>query len=399
MASPDDLSYLQVRCAKQGEALWHQFTVREVFGEEGVSSLRLFHAGGACTWDAWQQARPGLLEALLLTCLWRGCMDCTAAAPTPATSLLPPTLSSSPALPPPHICPHLQSFIADDASKDVPRQYITPSGLLCTTCQLAPCKPGCPGSAASTCLDAAATAVARAEHGDAVVAPAGSSPVDAAARLAVEETALSEGRSSEDSLLLGLPSPTYSVLPRTGGHAVSPLAGCGDAGMAGCSGGSSPAADSPAHKHARLAAWDAPSAGGGSAADTATGAFAWGRPQQQPAAAAAGEPESPRLPSPWASSPRGPTLAAAAPQPPAAGSALAAALRGISKGLADDEDSSSSVPPRQPALPPARPPARWETAAQPAAAQPAPGGGGGGGSALAAALASISKGLAEDGLL
>ncbi len=38
MASPDDLSYLQVRCAKQGEALWHQFTVREVFGgEEGVS--------------------------------------------------------------------------------------------------------------------------------------------------------------------------------------------------------------------------------------------------------------------------------------------------------------------------------------------------------------------------
>lgn len=38
MGSPDDLSYLQVRCAKQGEALWHQFTVREVFGEEGVSA-------------------------------------------------------------------------------------------------------------------------------------------------------------------------------------------------------------------------------------------------------------------------------------------------------------------------------------------------------------------------
>lgn len=42
MGSPDDLSYLQVRCAKQGEALWHQFTVREVFGEEGVSALRRF---------------------------------------------------------------------------------------------------------------------------------------------------------------------------------------------------------------------------------------------------------------------------------------------------------------------------------------------------------------------
>ncbi len=39
MGSPDDLSYLQVRCAKQGEALWHQFTVREVFGEEGVSAV------------------------------------------------------------------------------------------------------------------------------------------------------------------------------------------------------------------------------------------------------------------------------------------------------------------------------------------------------------------------
>ncbi|KAI7841131.1 hypothetical protein COHA_005101 [Chlorella ohadii] len=73
MASPDDLSYLQVRCAKQGEALWHQFTVREVFGgEDGV-------------------------------------------------------------------------FIPDDPSKDVPRRYVTPAGLLCTTCQLAPCKPGCPG--------------------------------------------------------------------------------------------------------------------------------------------------------------------------------------------------------------------------------------------------------------
>jgi hypothetical protein len=38
MGSPNDLSYLQVRCAKQGEALWHQFTVREVFGDEGVST-------------------------------------------------------------------------------------------------------------------------------------------------------------------------------------------------------------------------------------------------------------------------------------------------------------------------------------------------------------------------
>lgn len=37
MGSPDDLSYLQVRCAKQGEVLWHQFTVQEVFGEDGVS--------------------------------------------------------------------------------------------------------------------------------------------------------------------------------------------------------------------------------------------------------------------------------------------------------------------------------------------------------------------------
>lgn len=294
---------------------------------------------------------------------------------------------------PPLLDPQL--FIPDDPQKDVPRQYITPQGLLCTTCQLAPCKPGCPGAAVGSDVTMVASqAPAGPEDGDAAVAPAGSAPVDAAARMALEEAALSEGRSSEDSVLLGLPSPTYSVLPRSG-HAVA--AGCG-AGLAGGSGGSSPAADSPAHKHARLAVWDAPPTGD-SGGDTATNAFAWGglQPEQQPAAAAA-EPaaEFPRLPSPWAS-PRVPTAAA---PPPAPESALAAALRGISKGLADDEESISSAPPRQPALPAAPPPACWETAArpavpaQPAAAQqpPAP-------SALAAALASISKGLAEDGLL
>ena len=315
--------------------------------------------------------------------------------------------------PPPHTT--LQVFIPDDPQKDVPRQgYVTPQGLLCTTCQLAPCKPGCPGAAlGSDVAMAASQALAGLEDGDAAVAPVGSAPVDAAARMALEEAALSEGRSSEDSVLLGLPSPTYSVLPRSG-HAVLAVAagcgagGCGNAGLAGGSGGSSPAADSPAHKHARLAVWDVPAAGGsGSGGDTATNAFAWGGLQPQQPAAAAAEPavESPRLPSPWAS-PRVPTLAAAAPPPPAPESALAAALRGISKGLADDEESISSAPPRQPALPAAPPPARWETAARSAAPaqQPAAAGSGGGStssapSALAAALASISKGLAEDGLL
>lgn len=329
MGSPNDLSYLQVRCAKQGEALWHQFTVREVFGEDGV-------------------------------------------------------------------------FIADDSEKDVPRRScLTSDGLLCATCQLPECKPGCPGSGAHTPVSPAA------------VGSAAAAATDGEQATAAVEAALSEGRSSEDSILLGLPSPKDSVLsvgPALDGlHSLAcngPGAAtvCDSASFSFGGGDDSPTAE-PDNKHPRLCGWD-------TASTTSSGdGQAAGAGQQRPAVAAGIDG--------WAQmqhAPHQPARAAAAAgvqqAAPAAESALAAALRGLSKGLLVKDDQGGQQPPVQPPLPAATARrAPWQSVApaarrqQPAAAGTAPAvqsaanGAGSGNSALAAALASISKGLFEDGLL
>lgn len=308
MGSPDDLSYLQVRCAKQGEVLWHQFTVQEVFGEDGV-------------------------------------------------------------------------FIADDPERDVPRRgYVTPEALLCGTCQLPECKPGCPSSAivADT---ASADAEAPAPRPAAVTA----GPL--AMAVAADEAALSEGRSSEDSVLLGLPSPKDSVLPLAvpEGATLQPMpAGSAASGATDMlSGGNSPAAE-PRAKLARLGSWSAQEAHHGGAGQNES-VTQQQRPTEQQSAA-------------------GPAVADAVPRPPGpTESALAAVLRGISKGLAaeDGDEALSSMPARQPPLPRPRATSPPWVPSPAASRQPAaqPGSLGGGNSSLAAALASISKGLLEDGLL
>lgn len=294
MSSPDDLSFLQVRCAKQGAALWHQFTVRGVFGEAGC-----FLAD-----DPGRDRLPAAADA--------------AALPAPAAA-----------------------------------QH-------CATCQLPVCKPGCPGTAAGGATS--------------------SVPVPAPPqRLGAVEAALSEGRSSEDSVLLGMPSPTYSVLPPSGAAA--------SASMDDASGGSSPTAE-PRLKQQRLGAWE----GGGEPSGAATG---WDALQQQPqrgAQAAAAE-------------------AALAPAGGPASLDLEAALAGVGRSLmmAEDDSACSAAPPsRQPPLPELPQPrahlAPWErlpAAPKPAGPQAAagPGGGAGGANPLAAALAAISRGLMEDGLL
>ena len=143
----------------------------------------------------------------------------------------------------------LQVFIADDPERDVPRRgYVTPEALLCGTCQLPECKPGCPSSAivADT---ASADAEAPAPRPAAVTA----GPL--AMAVAADEAALSEGRSSEDSVLLGLPSPKDSVLPLAvpEGATLQPMpAGSAASGATDMlSGGNSPAAE-PRAKLARL---------------------------------------------------------------------------------------------------------------------------------------------------
>ena len=281
-----------------------------------------------------------------------------------------PIPSRSALLPSSHAPPHSSAprpprppkvFIADDAELDAARRGFAPlDGLLCGTCQLPECKPECPGSVAP----AAAAAVP---------VPPVPPPAD--------EAALSEGRSSEDSVLLGLPSPKDSVLPAVppGAGEVQPMC----IGLPASPGSSPPV--QPCATLARLSSWHE--------------ADAQQPPQQQqqreqqhaaPAAAALAAP--------------GPGTASAPSE-----SALAAALRGIGRGLASsNDDAHSSIPPKLPPLPPARTtPARWEVperaaaSRQPAPApqQPAAAGTASGSSALAAALTSISKGLVEDGLL
>lgn len=377
MSSPDDLSYLQVRCAKQGEALWHQFTVREVFGEDGVSA-------GPWGWELFCGWGVGALEGRVV--VRKVCGEYLAGlrlALLPSPSHPIPSLFNS-SLHPSYPTHSLQVFIADDPSKDVPRSgYVTPETLLCATCQLPECKPGCPAGDAEPMEaepEGPEAAAAAAASGRRILG--GGIPLPAAARQLAMDAAFSEGRSSEDSVLLGLPSPTCSVLPAAGGsgdvslpHAVAVAAGCGSGGACdGPSGGSSPMAE-PRLKQQRL--------GGGWDATEASATQGWTSGQR---------------------SEQRPAPAPAAPAQPGAGGAstLAAALAGISRGLAAEDDGVCSPQPLRP-LPPARPPARWEQAAAPPAAplaqQQATAVGGGGGSSLAAALAAISKGLAEDGLL
>lgn len=255
-------------------------------------------------------------------------------------------------------CFHVQVFIADDPSRDPPRRtYVTPEALLCSACQLPECKPGCPAGLAARGLASPPTGPAE--------------PIPTAAAAAVDDSAFSEGRSSEDSVLLGLPSPTYSVLPPPAGlqrlAAGAASFGCSDA---------SPSAE-PALKQQRVGGWDA-----------------------------VAEP-----PSPAAASGSYALPAAAAPAADAVASSeavLAAALRSISKGFGDDDDAGSPSP-RMPAPAPSaslpqlpavtRKPAPWERPAPPAAMVQAGSGGGSSSAALSAALANISKGLLEDGLL
>lgn len=256
-----------------------------------------------------------------------------------------------------------QVFIADDPSRDVPRRsYVTPEALLCSACQLPECKPGCPAGAAARGLAMPPAAPAE---------PIPTSPAPAHA----DESAFSEGRSSEDSVLLGLPSPTCSVLPPPSGL-LRVLAG---AASFGCSDVSPPV--EPALKQQRLVCWDAV------AEPTATV-----EPHGEHALPAVAAPTADPVPSSEA--------------------ALAAALRSISKGLGDDDGDEGSPSPLMPPAPalgasmplPAvtRPPARWEQPRLTAAPMTSGSGSAGGGSssaALSAALANISKGLLEDGLL
>ncbi|KAL4854482.1 UV radiation resistance associated protein [Chlorella vulgaris] len=273
MGSPDDLSYLQVRCAKQGEALWHQFTVLEVFGEQGV-------------------------------------------------------------------------FIPDAPERDVPLHgHPTADGELCRSCQLPQCKPGCPVSAAEASTPQAAAA----------------SPGRLAGTVTVAEDAFSEGRSSEDSVLLGLPSPKDSVLPPYLPPAV-PLHSLPPSAAASTG-------EELQAKLRRIGGWD---------------------------------------PTP-VSKQQGATQPAAVQgilAPPASGEgALSAALRSTGQGPTGPEnDAHCTQPPAVRQLPPTAP--RRHSADQAvssggqaaAPAQPAKSCGGAGSSVLAAALAAISRGLVEDGL-
>lgn len=244
----------------------------------------------------------------------------------------------------------LQVFLADDPARDIPRRsYVTPEALLCSACQLPECKPGCPAEAAA--------------RGLAIPAE----PIPAAAMAAPDDSAFSEGRSSEDSVLLGLPSPTYSVLPPPLGlqrlAAGATTLGLRDA---------SPTAE-PALKQQRLGGWGVLATPPSPAGARATYAL--------PAAAA----------------PATNTVASSE-------AALAAALRSISKGLGDDDEEGIPSPrmppapvPSLPQLPAAtRMPAPWE---RPLPSAAAVGAGSGSSAALSAALANISKGLLEDGLL
>jgi hypothetical protein len=296
---------------------------------------------------------------------------------------------------PPAAFTTLQVFIADDPNRDAPRRtLVTSDGLVCATCHLPQCKPGCPAAAAPP-----AAAANGGAHGattpDALI-PAAALPQPP--RVA-DEAAFSEGRSSEDSILLGLPSPKDSVLPPLRSHH-GLLAGHAANGSAdGLSGGSSPTAE-PLAKLAKLGAW----------ADAAEGAHE----------GAAG-PAASREPAPTGSwlqheqqhfqSPAQPAPASGddgeVGRPVAGEGRLAAALRNLSRGLASEEDGQGAgSPPRQPPLPPPRSaaPAPWEARASPAdkhapTADDEPAVPSAGKSALAKALASISKGLVADGLL
>ena len=264
-------------------------------------------------------------------------------------------------------------FIPDDPAADpgpTARTYVTPESVLCAACQLPECKPGCPAS--GTAAESAG--------------PAGARSVPARAAAAAEDAALSEGRSSEDSVLLGMPSPACSVLaPPPALHRVSPI----------YPSDASPSTE-PAAKQQRLGGWGAPPA---DAAGQAAVARVSGPPGGASALAAALRGIGKGLMGEEDKEP---------PAPRPSGAALAAALAGISKGLlVDDGEEHPAAGMRQPPLPSAPPPARWEL---PSASPPpsgsqqqpqraAPPAGGGGSGALSAALAAISKGLSEDGLL
>lgn len=306
----------------------------------------------------------------------------------------------------PCLAPH-QVFIADDPNKDVPRSvYVTPETLLCSACQLPECKPGCPAASTEAAVVEEEADADEAAHpagllGSMAAGAAAAAPLTvrprARAAAAADESALSEGR-SEDSMLLGLPSPVCSVLPVLPPPGLTSLQCTATSAMDVASVSSAAASDAsptaePKPKQQRLGGWGVTSP----TAETAPQAAA--EPAAQPAAA------------PPAAA--GPPVAAAAPE-----SALAAALRSISRGLpgrgegqggdaaAAAEHAPSSPPSKDPPLPsPPRRLAPWErpqplpAGAGASSSQPGVQGAGGSGNALSAALAAISRGLAEDGLV